>query len=229
MSERVESVRVVIADDHPVVRMGLRLMLETDPRIELIGEAEDGAEALRLVEECAPDVILTDLRMPGVDGLEVVQRVCANWPQVAVIVLTTYNEDELMIKSLRAGARGYLLKDADMDVVLRTIEAAGRGEMLMQAEVMARILARAHRALPVAQPAQHAHMLTLTAREQTILAAAARGERSKEIARRYGITERTVGAALTSIYAKLGVDSRAAAVAVAMEQGLLPRLEDRVN
>ncbi|MBO0780374.1 MAG: response regulator transcription factor [Ktedonobacteraceae bacterium] len=223
MNESGKTVRVIVADDHPVVRMGIRLMLEMGEGIELVGEAMDGEGVLQLVSELQPDVVLMDLRMPGVDGLEAVKRIQATWPQVAVIMLTTYNEDDLMIDSLRAGARGYLLKDADLQVVLHAIHAAARGEMLMQLEVMERILSRAERAPSSTSSPQRSRQVNLTAREQDILAAVARGERSKEIAARFGITERTVGANLTSIYTKLGVDSRAAAVAVAIERGLLPR------
>lgn len=225
MNEAHNVVRVMIADDHPVVRMGLRLMLEMGEDIELVGEAVNGEEALRLIGEQRPDVVLMDLRMPGVDGLEAVKRARALWPRVAVIMLTTYNEDDLMIDCLRAGARGYLLKDADLQVVLHAIHATARGEMLMQFEVMDRLLSHTERPLTSTQVPQRNRHLSLTARELDILAAVAQGERSKEIATRFGITERTVGASLTSIYTKLGVDSRAAAVAVAMKQGLLPQQE----
>lgn len=220
MSEERERIRVVIADDHPVVRMGVRLMLEMGEGIDLVGEAADGDDVLRQVKELQPDVVLLDLRMPpGMDGLEVVKQIHTTWPHIAVVMLTTYNEDDLMINCLRAGARGYLLKDADIDAVLHTIRAAARGEVLLQAEMMERILSRAARMLP---PPRLQRSFQLTSREQSILAAVARGERSKEIARHFGITERTVSASLTTIYTKLGVDSRAAAVAVAIEQGLLP-------
>lgn len=223
MNKPDTTIRVVIADDHPVVRMGLRLILEMDEEIELVGETRDGEGVLQLISELQPTVVLMDLRMPGIDGLEAMKRIRATWPQIAVIILTTYNEDDLMIACLRAGARGYLLKDTDLQVVLHAIHAAARGEMLMQVDVMERILARAARSPSPTLPVQRSRQLSLTARELDILTAAARGERSKEIAARFGITERTVGANLTSIYTKLGVDSRAAAVAVAMEQGLLPR------
>ncbi|GHO86969.1 response regulator transcription factor [Dictyobacter formicarum] len=226
--EQVEkkTTRVVIADDHPVVRMGVRLMLEMGEGIELVGEAIDGAGAIELVAALQPDVILMDLRMPGIDGLEAIKRIRSACPQVGVLILTTYNEDDLMISGLRVGAQGYLLKDADMHMVIHAVRVAARGEMLVQPEIMARILSHAERGLspPSATPRRQRHS-TLTAREREVLAAVARGERSKEIAVRFGITERTVGACLTSVYSKLGVDSRAAAVAVALERGLLPRQE----
>ena len=217
MSNRI---RVVIADDHPVVRTGLRLMLSMRETFELVGEAVDGASAVRLTGELHPDVVLMDLRMPGMDGIAALEHIHREWPQVAVLILTTYNEDELMIRGLRAGARGYLLKDADVELLLQAIERAARGETLVQPEVMERILLHAERA--VSTPAQKQTGPGLTPRELDVLAGVARGERTKEIARRLGVSERTAWAYLTSIYNKLGVDSRASAVAVAMERGLLP-------
>jgi len=210
-------VRVVIADDHPVVRTGLRLMLNMHETFDLVGEAVDGASAVRLTDELQPDVVLMDLRMPGMDGIAALEQIRREWPQVAVIILTTYNEDQLMIRGLRAGARGYLLKDADVEFLLRAIERVAQGETLIQPEVMERVLRHAERA--ISAPAQQ--QPALTQRELDVLAGIARGERTKEIARRLGVSERTAWAYLTTIYNKLGVDSRASAVAVAMERGLL--------
>jgi NarL family two-component system response regulator YdfI len=215
MSDRI---RVLIADDHPIVRTGLRLMLNLHATFELVGEAVDGASAVRLTGELCPHVVLMDLRMPGMDGISALEHIRQEWPQVAVIILTTYNEDELVIRGLRAGAKGYLLKDAEVEVLLQAIERVARGETLIQPEVMERILLHAERAVSTPSPQQPA----LTQRELDVLAGVARGERTKEIARRLGVSERTAWAYLTSIYNKLGVDSRASAVALAMERGLLP-------
>jgi two-component system, NarL family, response regulator YdfI len=142
-----ERIRVVIADDHPVVRSGLRLMLQMRPEFELMGEAEDGASVVHLVGEACPDVVLMDLRMPGMDGLEAIEVIRRDWPQVAVIILTTYNEDTLMIRGLRAGARGYLLKDADLETIFQAMRRAAHGEMLVQPDVIQRLLSYAERAL----------------------------------------------------------------------------------
>ena len=208
-----DSIRVLIADDHLIVREGLRLILETADGIELVGEATDGAEAVRLAKELQPGVILMDLRMPNVDGLTAIERLRARQPQVAVVILTTYNEDDLMMRGLRAGARGYLLKDTDRETLLNTIRAAARGETLLKPETLARLLS---------QPEKPRGGIELTDRELEVLKAVARGERSKEIAAQLGITERTVKAHLAGIYNKLGVDSRAAAIAVAAQRRWLP-------
>ena len=210
------AIRIFIADDHLIVREGLRLILETEDDFMLVGEADDGAEAVRLVIELQPDVVLMDLRMPGMDGLTAIERLRETQPHIAVVILTTYNEDDLMVRGLRAGARGFLLKDTDRETLFRAIRAAARGEMLLQPEIVAKVLA--HTAAP---PGPSASLVELTDREREVLEAVAQGERNKEIAARLHITERTVKAHLTSIYNKLGVDSRAAAVAEAIQRGWL--------
>lgn len=209
-----DPIRVLIADDHLIVREGLRLILETAEGIVLVGEATDGAEAVRLAGQVQPDVVLMDLRMPGMDGLTAIERLRDTQPHIAVVILTTYNEDELLVRGLKAGARGYLLKDTDRETLFHAIRAAARGEMLLKPEIIARVLA--HTAAP-----EMAAGPELTDREREVLEAIAHGERSKEIAVRLHITERTVKAHLTSIYNKLGVDSRAAAVAEAIQRGWL--------
>jgi two-component system, NarL family, response regulator YdfI len=229
MPEELKTIRVIIVDDHPIVRTGLRWMLETVQDIELVGEAADGATAINLVSELQPHVVLMDLSMPGVDGLEAISQIRQKWPHIAVIILTNYNEDNLMLRGLQAGARGYLLKDADLDILLRAIQTAARGEMLVQPEIMTRILSHLPPAeapltrTPEPKP-RHSHShksIELTEREHEVLARVAQGERSKEIAAALGLTERTVSSYLTTIYNKLGVDSRASAVAVAIERGIL--------
>jgi NarL family two-component system response regulator YdfI len=208
----------MVVDDHLIVREGLRLILETADVIEVAGEASDGAECLALVPECKPDVILMDLQMPRMDGITAIEYLRRDHPDIAIVILTTYNEDDLMIRGLQAGARGYLLKDTSREVLLNTIQAAARGETLLKPEILARVLS-AH-AAPAPAPAPQTGS-TLTERELEVLQSAARGERNKEIAYKLGITERTVKAHLASIYQKFGVDSRAAAVAVAAQKGLL--------
>ncbi len=217
-----DTIRVVVVDDHLIVREGLRLILETVPDIELVGEAGNGREALRLAEQIRPDLFLMDMRMPDIDGLTAIRHLRADYPEVAVVILTTYNEDKLMIQGLRAGASAFLLKDTDRLTLLETIRAAAGGSSLLQPEIMARLLAQVD---PAPGPGQVIaipdQLPPLTDRELEVLIAVAQGQRNKEIAYALGISERTVKAHLTSIYDKFGVDSRAAAVALATQHGLL--------
>lgn len=215
-----ESIRVVIADDHEVVREGIRLILEAEQGFEVVGEACDGIEAVALVGEFVPDVVLMDLRMPRMDGLEALEQIRARWPGVAVVILTTFDEDDLMLRGLKTGARGYLLKDTSRATLFNALRAAARGETLLTPEVIERVLAEQKGKQAQLQKGNKAGM-TLTAREHEVLSGVARGETSKRIALELGITERTIKAHLTSIFNKLGVDSRAAAVAVALQNGLL--------
>lgn len=211
-----DPIRILVADDHLIIRQGLRLILETQDGFELVGEAADGAEAVRLCGEMKPDVVLMDLRMPGMDGLTAIERLRVEQPGIAVVILTTFNEDDLMMRGLRAGAKGYLLKDTDRETLFNTVRAAARGETLLKPEIIARVLSKAGD-----MSASAAASTSLTERELEVLKAVAQGERSKEIAVRLGISERTVKAHLASIYNRLGVDSRAAAIAVAAQKGWL--------
>lgn len=225
MTEGKPEIRIVVADDHLVVREGLRFMLEeAEEGFVLVGDASDGASALDVVGKVQPDVVLMDLRMPGMDGLEAIQRMRAAWPHIAVLILTTYNEDDLMIRGLQLGACGYLLKDTDRATLFRAIRAAASREMVVPPEMMARILSHAAHGIssPPVSPANTTRRETdLTERELEVLESLVRGERNKEIARHLNVTERTVRAHLSTIYMKLNVDSRAQAVAVAMERGLV--------
>src|SRR5574339_43937 len=143
-------IRILIADDHLIIRQGLRLILETETDLELVGEASDGAEALSLCKKLKPDVVLMDLRMPNMDGLTAIEKLRSEQPNIAVVILTTFNEDELMFRGLQAGARGYLLKDTDRSTLFHTIRAASRGETLLKPEIMTRVLALTSR--PVTAP-----------------------------------------------------------------------------
>jgi NarL family two-component system response regulator YdfI len=209
-------IKILIADDHLIIRQGLRLILETENDFELIGEASDGNEALSLCKKLKPDVVLMDLRMPTMDGLTAIEKLRVEQPEIAVVILTTFNEDELMLRGLQAGARGYLLKDTDRSTLFNTIRAAARGETLLKPEIMARVLSQKN-----STKSESNEPVNLTDRELEVLKSVARGERSKEIANQLGISERTVKAHLANIYEKLGVDSRAAAIAVAAQKGLL--------
>jgi two-component system, NarL family, response regulator YdfI len=210
----MRTIRILITDDHLIVREGLRLILETAEGVEVVGEAADGLECLALAAELQPDLILMDLRMPKMDGITAIEQLRRSHPAIAIVILTTYNEDDLMLRGLQAGARGYLLKDTSL---LDTIQAAARGETLLKPELLARVLAAREAPRPAAAPGEE----SLTDRELEVLQAAALGERNKEIAYRLGISERTIKAHLASIFQKFGVDSRAAAVAIAAQRGLL--------
>ena len=219
-----KALQVVIVDNHMIVREGLRLILEDQGDFAVIGTASDGSEALRLVEQARPHVVLMDLRSPGKDELSFIEQIRRRWPDVAVVILTTLDDDELMLAGLRAGASGYLLKDIDRATLFHALRTAARGEMLIRPDVIVKLLA----SIPVGgQRVFHgqtwpAGRTKLTDREHEVLTGVARGERNKEIAARLGIREPTVKSHLSSIYYKLHVDSRASAVAVAFEHGLLP-------
>ncbi|ADO58641.1 response regulator [Paenibacillus polymyxa] len=211
--------KILIVDDHWVVREGLKLVLETNDSYEVIGEAGEGATALKLIEELQPDVILLDLYMPQMSGLDTMKALREKQNETPVIILTTYNEDDLMIKGLSLGAKGYLLKDTSRENLFRTIESALRGETLLQPEITARVFAATNK--KEAKLESRESSLVLTDKERHILKSVAHGFKSKEIAFDMGISERTVKAHLTNIYNKLGVDSRSEAVAVSLERGIL--------
>ncbi|WP_342478138.1 response regulator transcription factor [Paenibacillus sp. FSL H7-0350] len=215
----MNSYKILIVDDHMVVREGLKMILETDDRFEIAGEAENGQAALRLIDELSPDVVLLDLNMPVMSGEETLQALKARHSEIPVIILTTYNEDGLMINALALGAKGYLLKDTSRDELFRTIESVIRGSTLLQADILAKVFAAKERSKIAG--ARDTEPVNLTDKELLILQLVARGFKSKEIAFDMGVTERTIKSHLTNIYSKLGVESRAQAVATAIEQGIL--------
>ncbi|MBW8010859.1 MAG: response regulator transcription factor [Chloroflexi bacterium] len=218
-----DKIRILIADDHAIVREGLQLILETVDKFEVVGEAADGAEAIKLITDLKPDVILMDLRMPRMDGITAIKHIQKDFPDIAVIILTTYNEDKLMLQGLKAGARGYLLKDTGREVLFDTIKVAARGETLLTSEIINRVLSFTGESQK--SPNRNSGGINLTERENEVLNAVAQGGTSKEIAYNLSITERTVKAHLTSIYNKLGVNSRAAAIAEAAKRGWLSGAE----
>ncbi|MBU3568749.1 response regulator transcription factor [Priestia aryabhattai] len=209
--------RILIVDDHLVVREGLKLLIETSDKYVIVGEAENGRIAIDLVEKLKPDVILMDLYMPVMSGLEAIKEIRRTNPEIPIVILTTYNEDQLMMEGIEAGAKGYLLKDTGIETLFESINSAIRGETFLQTEIIERIQNYKTKLLKK----QSKSKVVLTAREMTILQAIARGSTSKEIAYDIGIAERTVKSKLTSIYNKLGVDSRTEAVAVAIQSGII--------
>ncbi|WP_368905518.1 response regulator [Bacillus wiedmannii] len=208
---------VLIVDDHFVVREGLKLIIETSDSFQIIGEAANGEEALSFIEKKKPDVILMDLNMPKMSGLETIEALNEKQNHTPIIILTTYNEDELMLKGIELGAKGYLLKDTDRENLFRTLEAAIRGEILLQPNIMEKIVKYKRKEVHAEKVAEN----NLTVKELFVLKAIARGYKNKEIAFDMGIAERTVKAYLTNIYNKLGVNSRSEAVAVSIERKLI--------
>lgn len=205
-------IRILIADDHLIIREGLRMILETSQDMVVVGEATNGVETLELAHSTHPEIILLDLRMPLMDGLEALTHLRRDLPESAVIVLTTFDEDVLIAKAIRAGVRGYLLKDTDRDTLMTAIRLAAQGEMLIAPHLLARALA--HREADTGSSPS-----ILSTRELEVLQRVARGERNKEIALALHISVRTVKAHLENIFLKLQVDSRAAAVALAIQSG----------
>jgi DNA-binding NarL/FixJ family response regulator len=205
------TIRLVIADDHPVVRDGLRGMLAGQPGIEIVGEAATGAEAVALVARERPDVVLMDLRMPAMDGVAATGRIAAEHSGTHVLVLTTYDTDSDILRAVEAGATGYLLKDTPRQELFAAVRAAARGETVLAPAVAARLVGH------VRAPAEE----VLTAREVELLALVAQGHTNGQAARRLYISEATVKTHLLHIFGKLGVDDRTAAVTTALERGLL--------
>jgi DNA-binding NarL/FixJ family response regulator len=206
------STRIVVVDDHPVVRGGLVGWLAAQPDLEVVAEAADGLEALAAVAEHEPDVVLMDLRMPRMDGVTATGRIAAAHPGVRVLVLPTYDTDADIVRAVEAGAAGYLLKDTPLPQLADAVRAAARGETVLAPPVAARLVSRM-RAPAVESP---------TARELQVLAGVARGLTNADIGRELFIGEATVKTHLLRVFAKLGVDDRTRAVLVAVERGLLP-------
>jgi DNA-binding NarL/FixJ family response regulator len=224
--------RVVVADDQTVVREGIVMLLGLLPGIEVVGSAGDGEEALRLVAELAPDVVLMDLRMPRCDGVEATRRVCAEHPGTQVVVLTTYADDDSLFPALRAGARGYLTKDADADEIVRAVEGVMSGDAGLSPQVQRRLLERlaergdADRGEPERETAAGPLPDGLTPREAEILALVAEGLSNPEIARRLQIAPATVKTHINNLFAKTAVRDRAQAVRYAYRHGIAASRDD---
>ncbi len=211
-------IRLLVADDHPMLREGLVAVLGTQPDFEVVGEAADGDEVVRLAESLGPDVILLDLEMPGTDGVVALERLREAGSTARTVVFTAYDTDERILGSLRAGARGYLLKGASRQEIFGAIRTVHAGGSLMQPAVTDRLLERIDRG-------GGPDIGNLTPRELEVLALLARGLKNAEIAQRLFISERTVKFHVGSILAKLGADNRTEAVTIAAHRGLV-RLTD---
>jgi len=210
-------VRVVIADDHPMFRYGLRAVLDATQEVTVVGEATDGQQLLNVVDQTRPDVVLTDLAMPGLDGATATRQLLDRHPQLGVLALTMHDDDQALFGALRAGARGYLLKGADKAEILRAVQAVAAGEAVYGASVARRIV----EFFTGAQQRYAAQVFPeLTAREREVLDLVAAGCGNHEIARRLVLSEKTVRNHVAAILLKLEVADRAAAVAKARDAGL---------
>lgn len=205
------SIRLLIVDDHPVVRDGLRGMFAGEDGFEVVAEASNGAEAVARAETHRPDVVLMDLRMPGMDGVSAIKAMSEKGLPARVLVLTTFDTDSDVLPAIEAGATGYLMKDAPRQELLRAVRAAAQGESVLSPGIAARVLDQ------VRQPVKE----TVSQRELEVLQLIASGSTNREVAERLFISEATVKTHLLHIYAKLGVNDRAAAVGAAFEKGLL--------
>lgn len=215
------ALRLLVVDDHALFREGLTALLAAEPSLEVVGEAGSGREAVRLAEELAPDIILMDLRMPDMNGIEATRRIRESYPAIRIIMLTMVEQDDSLLAALRAGAQSYLLKGADKEAVLETIHAVARGQALFGAAIAERLgdffqgLSLSHSGSASLEPFPE-----LTEREREVLDLIARGHKNPEIARKLHISPKTVSNHISSIFNKLQVADRVAAIFKAREAGL---------
>jgi len=214
MSDRI---RVLIADDHIIVRSGLRLLLEAEPDIDVVGEALDGNEALSLVEKHLPDVVLMDISMPGMDGLEATRRIKAGWPEIKVLVLTMHRSDEYFFEMLKAGASGYILKGAETSELIQAVRVVGRGEVFLY-PTMAQKLVKDY--LNFVQWGEESGS-SLSPREKEILTLLAEGYSNKEIAEKLVISPSTIHSHRSNLMTKLGLNNRRELIRYARQRGLI--------
>ncbi len=207
----MEKIRILMVDDHPVVRAGIRGMLETQDEFQVIAEAENGREAFEQIAKLKPDVVLMDLRMPEMDGVEAIGRIKEKYPDINILVLTTYDTDADIVRAVEAGATGYLLKDAPREELFRAVRATAKGETVLAPVVAARLMGKVR---------DHGEQ-ALSAREIDVLLLVARGASNQDVAEKLHVSTATVKSHLIQIYQKLGVSDRTAAVTTAIERGII--------
>lgn len=207
----MEKIKILMADDHPVVRAGIRGMLETQPEFEVIAEAENGREAFEQIGKLKPDVVLMDLRMPEMDGVEAIGKIKEKYPDTNILVLTTYDTDADIVRAVEAGATGYLLKDAPREELFRAVRGTAKGETVLAPVVAARLMGKVR---------EHGEQ-ALSAREIDVLMLVARGASNQDVAEKLHVSTATVKSHLMQIYQKLGVSDRTAAVTTAIERGII--------
>ncbi|WTW98409.1 response regulator transcription factor [Streptomycetaceae bacterium NBC_01309] len=208
-------IRVLIADDHPVVRRGMGALLASLDGVVVVGEAASGEEALREAQLSRPDVVVMDIQMPTMDGIEATRRLAATVPDAAVLVVTMFEDDETVLSAMRAGARGYVLKGAEQEEILTAIRAVAAGQVVMGPQAAARLLGHLD---PTPQPPLI--FPELTGRERAVLDRVARGDSNARVAAELALAAKTVANHLSAVFAKLGVSTRAEAVILAREHGL---------
>lgn len=206
-----------MVDDHEVVRLGLKALLEHHPHLEVVGEAANSKETLEKIETLKPDIVLLDIRLPGISGIEVCEEITQKYPDVRVIILTSYAEDEMLFSAIRAGASGYVLKQIGGDDLIRAIEAVGRGEALLDPAVTRRVFQEVRRAV---KEEEASAFVNLSQQEKHVLQLVSEGKTNREIAKALYLGEGTVRNYVSSILSKLGVSNRAEAAAYAVEHSL---------
>lgn len=220
MQDPIEPISVLLVDDHTLFRSGVRSLLQRNPRFAVVGEASDGIDGVKRAMQLKPDVILLDLHMPGMTGVETLELILQGWPEAAVIMLTVSEEGEDLATALQAGARGYLIKNIDADYLQRAIERAANGESVLAESMAAKLVAQLQKQREPRPAAPPSELDKLTPREREILACLARGESNKLIARVLDLAESTVKIHVQNILKKLGLSSRVQAAVFAVEQGL---------
>jgi len=209
--------RILLVDDHEVVRLGLKSLLERHPQFEIVGEAASAREALEQVENNHPDVVVMDIRLPGVSGIEACEEITSRFPETRVLMLTSYAEDEMLFSAIRAGASGYILKQIGGEELVRALEAVARGEALLDPAVTQRVFQEVRRAVKEEEASAFIH---LSQQEKHVLLLVSEGRTNREIAKALFLGEGTVRNYVSSILSKLGVSNRAEAAAYAVEHNL---------
>jgi two-component system, NarL family, response regulator DevR len=209
--------RILLVDDHEVVRLGLKSLLDRHPQFDVAGEASTAREAIEMVNNLKPDVVVMDIRLPGTSGIEACEEITNRFPDTRVIMLTSYAEDEMLFSAIRAGASGYILKQIDSEALVRAIEAVGRGEALLDPAVTQRVFQEVRRAVKEEEASAFAH---LSQQEKHVLLLVSEGKTNREIAKALFLGEGTVRNYVSSILSKLGVNNRAEAAAYAVEHNL---------